>query len=81
MKIKLSVSLLALRKMSKIKKLDLNLFIDEKKFLKFKKRTSGLYENKEIILSHNEQNEYNLYTEKYIFYEKKILEEFDSKHI
>ena len=64
-----------------IKKLDLNLFIDEKKFLKFKKRTSGLYENKEIRLSDKEQNEYNFYTEEYKFYEKKILEEFDSKHI
>ena len=64
-----------------IKKLDLDLLISNKKFLKLKTRTSGKFENKDFDLSSEEKQEYDLYIKEYEFYEKKILNEFDSKHI
>lgn len=64
-----------------IKKLDLDLLISEKKFLKLKTRTSGKFENKSLDLSIKEKHDYDLHIEEYEFYEKKILNEFDSKHI
>ena len=63
-----------------IKKLDLDLLISKKKFLKLKTRTSGKFENKDFDLSSEEKQEYDLYIKEYEFYEKKILKEFDSKH-
>ena len=63
-----------------IKKLDLDLLISEKKFLKLKSRTSGRFENKSFNLSIKEKQEYDLYIKEYEFYEKKILNEFNSRH-
>ena len=37
--------------------------------------------NKDFDLSSEEKQEYDLYIKEYEFYEKKILNEFDSKHI
>ena len=64
-----------------IKKLDLDLLISNKKFLKLKTKKSGKFENKDFDLSSEEKQEYDLYIKEYEFYEKKILNEFDSKHI
>ena len=63
-----------------IRKLDLDLQITEKEFLKLKKRTSGLYENKEIFLNKFENEDCRYYLELYNIYEKKFINEFDSKH-
>jgi hypothetical protein len=64
-----------------INKLDLDLLIKEKTFLKLKARTSGKFENKNFDLLGKEKQEYDLYIKEYEFYEKKILKEFDSKHV
>jgi hypothetical protein len=63
-----------------IRKLDLELQITEKEFLKLKKRTSGLYENKEIFLNKFENEDCRHYLELYNTYENKFINEFDSKH-
>lgn len=64
-----------------IKKLDLELQISEKEFLKLKKRTSGSHENKEILLNEIENDEYSYFLKTFNYYENKILNEFDSRHI
>jgi hypothetical protein len=63
-----------------IKKLDLNLKISEKEFLKLKKRTSGSHENKEIIFNDLENDECRNYLKIFNYYENKFLNEFDSRH-
>ena len=62
-------------------KLGLELNIDKKKFLTFKKRTAANHENLNIFLSEVEKIECKKYLSNYNFYEKKFLQEFDSRHI
>lgn len=64
-----------------IKKLDLNLDLNENEFLKYKKRTASYHENKKIFLSVKEKKEIKKFIDQYQFIENKILSEFDSKHL
>ncbi len=63
-----------------INKLGLELKVNEKKFLEFKKRTSAVHENLNIYLTNEEKIECEKYLTNYNYYEKKFLQEFDSKH-
>ena len=64
-----------------VSKLGLELNINKKKFLSFKKRTAANHENLNIFLSEEEKIECKKYLSNYNFYEKKFLQEFDSRHI